>query len=121
MSHTSRGVLGFDHPDVPALRVTLNVMNATESYLWVCLLSYRVTYSHLTDVTLAIYSRLRVGLRGIYLGRLGGGFVKLLPLPSMFISRNTSLILTGLFNRARAILLLTNKLQKSYEGSLMDP
>lgn len=32
--HTSRGIRGFDHPDLPALRITLSVMNATESYLW---------------------------------------------------------------------------------------
>ncbi|KAF9069136.1 Metalloenzyme, LuxS/M16 peptidase-like protein [Rhodocollybia butyracea] len=32
--HTSRGIKGFDHPQYPAFRVALEVLNATESYLW---------------------------------------------------------------------------------------
>ncbi|KAI6005289.1 Metalloenzyme, LuxS/M16 peptidase-like protein [Pisolithus orientalis] len=34
VSHTARGIQGFDHPEFPALRVALEVLNATESYLW---------------------------------------------------------------------------------------
>lgn len=34
VSHTTRGIQGFDHPEFPALRVALEVLNATESYLW---------------------------------------------------------------------------------------
>jgi len=32
--HISKGVQGFNHPDLPTLRITLSMMNATESYLW---------------------------------------------------------------------------------------
>jgi Zn-dependent M16 (insulinase) family peptidase len=31
---TSKGILGFDNPQYPALRVALEIMNATESFLW---------------------------------------------------------------------------------------
>ncbi|CCM05163.1 uncharacterized protein FIBRA_07372 [Fibroporia radiculosa] len=34
VSHTSKGIQGFAHPEYPALRVALEVLNATESYLW---------------------------------------------------------------------------------------
>jgi hypothetical protein len=33
--HTTRSIRGFGHPEYPALRVALEVLNATESYLWV--------------------------------------------------------------------------------------
>ncbi|KAI0931998.1 hypothetical protein AcV7_000767 [Taiwanofungus camphoratus] len=33
-SHTTKGIQGFAHPDYPPLRVALEVLNATESYLW---------------------------------------------------------------------------------------
>jgi len=32
--HTSKGIEGFSHPEYPAIRVALEVLNATESYLW---------------------------------------------------------------------------------------
>ncbi|KAE9411017.1 hypothetical protein BT96DRAFT_952834 [Gymnopus androsaceus JB14] len=32
--HTTKGIKGFNHPDYPAFRVALEVLNATESYLW---------------------------------------------------------------------------------------
>jgi Zn-dependent M16 (insulinase) family peptidase len=35
VTHTTKGIQGFDHPDYPVIRVTLEVLNATESYLWV--------------------------------------------------------------------------------------
>jgi len=34
VAHTAKGILGFKHPDYPALRVASEVLNATESYLW---------------------------------------------------------------------------------------
>ncbi|GLB36235.1 putative insulinase (Peptidase family M16) [Lyophyllum shimeji] len=34
VTHTTKGIQGFDHPDYPVLRVTLEVLNATESFLW---------------------------------------------------------------------------------------
>ncbi|TFK57173.1 hypothetical protein OE88DRAFT_1650788 [Heliocybe sulcata] len=33
-SHTTKGIQGFAHPEYPALRVAMEVLNATESYLW---------------------------------------------------------------------------------------
>ncbi|KDQ63640.1 hypothetical protein JAAARDRAFT_29668 [Jaapia argillacea MUCL 33604] len=32
--HTTKGIQGFGHPEYPALRVALEILNATESYLW---------------------------------------------------------------------------------------
>ncbi|PCH33772.1 hypothetical protein WOLCODRAFT_61455 [Wolfiporia cocos MD-104 SS10] len=34
VSHTAKGIQGFANPKYPALRVALEVLNATESYLW---------------------------------------------------------------------------------------
>ncbi|KAJ4001026.1 Metalloenzyme, LuxS/M16 peptidase-like protein [Lentinula boryana] len=34
VTHTSKGIQGFGHPQYPAFRVALEVLNATESYLW---------------------------------------------------------------------------------------
>lgn len=34
VTHTTKGISGFDHPEYPAFRVALEVLNATESYLW---------------------------------------------------------------------------------------
>ena len=33
--HTTKGIQGFDHPEYPAIRVALEILNATEGYLWV--------------------------------------------------------------------------------------
>lgn len=34
VTHSTMGIKGFDHPKYPAFRVALEVLNATESYLW---------------------------------------------------------------------------------------
>lgn len=34
VNHIGKGIQGFDHPDYPALRVTAEVLSATESFLW---------------------------------------------------------------------------------------
>jgi Zn-dependent M16 (insulinase) family peptidase len=38
VTHTTNGIAGFKHPDYPVLRVAVEVLNATESYLWVSML-----------------------------------------------------------------------------------
>lgn len=38
VTHTTKGIQGFDHQDYPVLRVALEVLNATESFLWVNLM-----------------------------------------------------------------------------------
>jgi len=35
VNHTTKAIQGFDHPELPALRVALEVLNAAESFLWV--------------------------------------------------------------------------------------
>ena len=35
VTHTAKGIQGWDHPDYPVLRVVIEALNATESYLWV--------------------------------------------------------------------------------------
>ena len=37
VTHTTRGIQGFNHTEYPAIRLALEVLNATESYLWVSL------------------------------------------------------------------------------------
>ncbi|KAG9104560.1 hypothetical protein FRC06_001340 [Ceratobasidium sp. 370] len=32
--HTSKGIIGFDHPEYPALRLACEVLDGTESFLW---------------------------------------------------------------------------------------
>ncbi|KAH6917298.1 cytoplasmic protein [Coprinopsis sp. MPI-PUGE-AT-0042] len=34
VTHSAKGIQGFDHADYPALRLAAEVLNATESYLW---------------------------------------------------------------------------------------
>jgi len=63
VSHTSTGVQGFDHPDLPTLRITLSVMNATESYLWRYIrgsgLAYGAYISNDTEAGLLTFSLYR--------------------------------------------------------------
>ncbi|ETW86965.1 Metallo peptidase M16 [Heterobasidion irregulare TC 32-1] len=33
-AHIAKGIQGFAHPDYPAYRITMELLNATESYLW---------------------------------------------------------------------------------------
>ena len=37
-THITKSIQGFSHPEYPILRVALEVLNATEGYLWVMLL-----------------------------------------------------------------------------------
>jgi hypothetical protein len=37
VTHTTKGIQGFDHAEYPVIRLALEVLNATESYLWVSL------------------------------------------------------------------------------------
>lgn len=37
--HSTKSIQGFQHPEYPAMRVALEVLNATESYLWVRMVS----------------------------------------------------------------------------------
>ncbi|CCO26898.1 putative protein C3H1,02c [Rhizoctonia solani AG-1 IB] len=32
--HTAKGIVGFDHPEYPALRLACEVLDGTESFLW---------------------------------------------------------------------------------------
>ncbi|TFK30528.1 cytoplasmic protein [Coprinopsis marcescibilis] len=34
VTHSTKGIQGFDHPEFPAVRLAVEVLNATESYLW---------------------------------------------------------------------------------------
>lgn len=40
-NHISKGIQGFKHHEFPALRVALEVLNASEGYLWVGLFLFR--------------------------------------------------------------------------------
>ena len=60
--HTSRGVQGFDHPDLPALRVTLN---AAENYLFVRF--FGEVFIHIANGIPEGYTKFGVDSRDIYL------------------------------------------------------
>jgi Zn-dependent M16 (insulinase) family peptidase len=45
VSHTTKGIQGFNDPRYPAIRMALEVLNATESYLWVSSIVIGVTFS----------------------------------------------------------------------------
>lgn len=52
-THSTKGIQGFNHPEYPTVRVTLEVLNATESYLWV---SFRVVVEDVMLISsLALY------------------------------------------------------------------
>jgi hypothetical protein len=54
-THTTKGIQGFDHPEYAAVRVALEVLNATESYLWVsmlwCCSTFLCSYPFICSVT----------------------------------------------------------------------
>ena len=42
---TTKSIQGFDHPDYPVVRVAAEILNATESFLWVhCLTNLYIGY-----------------------------------------------------------------------------
>lgn len=45
--HSSKGIQGYDNPEYPSIRVALEVLNATESYLWVCTFTFRFFFRRL--------------------------------------------------------------------------
>jgi hypothetical protein len=60
VTHTTKGIQGFDHLDYPVIRVALEVLNATESYLWVNF-SHGHPFSKLIDL-LALHPWIGAGL-----------------------------------------------------------
>lgn len=84
VSHTSKGIQGFQHPDYAALRIASEVLNATESYLWVChsFCSTRIRVDHSAE----IHPWLRFGVWGIRVDRHGGGIPQFLTLQGRFRS-----------------------------------
>lgn len=54
VTHTTKSIQGFDHPEYPILRVALEVLNATEGYLWVCAIIAPV-YVSLMDLISVTY------------------------------------------------------------------
>jgi hypothetical protein len=49
-THATQAITRWDHPDYPALRLTCNVLDGVESYLWVCD-SYPGILFKLTDIS----------------------------------------------------------------------
>ena len=59
VTHTCKSIQGFNHPEYPALRVAVEVLNATESFLWVC--SYSPN-RHRSLIAMVVYSDTFVAL-----------------------------------------------------------
>jgi len=36
VTHTTKAIRGFGHPQYPALRIATEILNAAEGFLWVC-------------------------------------------------------------------------------------
>ena len=49
-----KGIQGFEHPDYPALRVAVEVLSATESFLWVC-----ISYSQISTLLMELQRYIR--------------------------------------------------------------
>lgn len=47
VSHYAKGLQGYAHPDYPALRIAGEILNATESYLWVRGISFSLKGVHI--------------------------------------------------------------------------
>jgi Zn-dependent M16 (insulinase) family peptidase len=62
----AKGLSGFDHPDLPALKLAVAVLNAGESYLWKAVrgsgLAYGASVSANSGTGLTCYSVYRVCL-----------------------------------------------------------
>ncbi|KAJ8521451.1 hypothetical protein ONZ45_g1850 [Pleurotus djamor] len=50
--HTTKGLLGFDHPEYPAVRVAMEVLNATEGFLWRYIRGSGLAYGAYTSIDL---------------------------------------------------------------------
>ena len=75
---------------------------------------------YLTDAVSEIYSRFRIGLRGVYLEQHRVWVVILHALPSTSVAGYVVCGVAEYSNRVRAILPLTNKRRKSCKDSLTD-
>jgi hypothetical protein len=82
VNHTTKAIRGFDHPEFPALRVALEVLNATESFLWVGELIASGTESYLLHA-LAFYSRLWSCVWRLHVCRQRSRLAHILALPGM--------------------------------------
>lgn len=63
VTHTTKGIEGFNHPDYPVFRVALEVLNATESYLWVSILLLNLL--PMPHPASALHTGIWIGLRRI--------------------------------------------------------
>lgn len=65
-AHFAKGLQGFDHPDLPALKLAVAVLNAGESYLWKAVrgsgLAYGARVSANPETGLTCYSVYRVSV-----------------------------------------------------------
>ena len=69
--HTTKGIQGFDNPEYPAVRLALEVLNATESYLWVSHISPLVdSRSHQISSAISVVPALPMGLTSLWTLRL---------------------------------------------------
>ena len=71
VTHTTKGIQGWSHPEFPVLRVAIEVLNATESYLWV---SVVYVCDQLTELTsdVEVHPWFWIGLWSALLARRRG-------------------------------------------------
>ena len=99
-THTCKSIQGFNHPEYPALRVAVEVLNATEGFLWVRafpLASPQECNLILAPAATALHPRLRPCLRRKYCSRFGSWtsqFRSVQGKRSHFVFRAVSLLLT---------------------------
>src|ERR1700754_3803148 len=64
-AHTAKGIQGFSHPDWPALRVAIEVLNSLESYLWVSVKKVKNRNDDSSSNSAEIYTWLRTSVWGL--------------------------------------------------------
>ena len=62
VTHTTKGIQGFNHPEYPAVRLAMEVLNATESYLWVRVFFHVLPALHSPFMRPALHSWVRTRL-----------------------------------------------------------
>jgi hypothetical protein len=55
VTHTTKGIQGFDHAEYPVIRLALEILNATEGYLWASLCS-QISPMVINSITLSVTS-----------------------------------------------------------------
>ena len=86
VTHYGKGIRGYSHPEYPALRVASEILNATESYLWVC--PCIAACEVFADASVAVYQGVRTGVWRVREPGVGARARKLHSIPGKYLHTN---------------------------------